>query len=291
MGGSRSRSRSRGSSTSWLWVVLCVVLIVVGAPIGPGPGSVSEAFTSASADRGSSVNVAGDSGGLFGLEIASSVAAGTTSRLVTVTNNADQSLEFTVDASVGTVSDSQRTLQPSESFVVSVNIACESGSPVQFTVTGVADDRFSGSMTRSTAIDTSGCKQAPAPLTGADAAAGGSSGKADITLQNTGSAPITVVGIEFTDTNSSATAVSNPGDLTANGSLEYTGGAFSFDTRVSMTTNQTLASGDAVGITINKFRNSSSKGRGNVDMSGTYLEFIVYLSNGEEATLRVTFPT
>lgn len=286
----RSRSRSRGPKVPWLWVVLCVALIIVGAPVGPGSGSVSEAFTSASSDRGSSVDVAGDSGGLFGLDVASSVAAGTTSRLVTVTNNADQSVTFTVDTSVGTVPDSQRTLQPKESFVVSVNVACESGDTVRFSINGVADDRFSGSMTRSTDVDTDGCEQAPAPISGADATAGGNNGKADLALQNTGSAPLTIVGIEFTDTNSSATEVTSPGDLTANGSLEYTGGAFSFDTRVNMTTSQTLASGDAVGITVDKFRNSGGNGNGNVDMSGTYLEFIVYLSSGEEATLRVMFP-
>lgn len=117
-------------------------------------------------DRSSSADVADDAGGLFGLDVAPSVEAGTTSRLVTVTNNVGQTIDVTVtlDGSTGTLSNGQGTLQPGESLEVSIDIDCDtSAGTVTFTVDGLADDRFTGSATRSTSIDTSACKKTEIP--------------------------------------------------------------------------------------------------------------------------------
>lgn len=290
----RRRSRSNASGYRWTWVVIVVALLVVVAPIGPGINTQSEAFTSMSSDRGTSANVADDAGGLFGLDVASSVAAGTTDRLVTVTNNVGQTINVTVtlDGTNGTLSNNRGTLQPGESLVVSTDIACGPDTDtVSFTVEGAAGDRFTGNTARSTSIDTSGCTGAPLTQINSTSAAGGSNGKGSITLQNTGTTSLTIVAINFTDTDSSATEISSPGELTSNGSLEYTDGPFSFGTKVDMTTNGTLAPGDAVEISVDKFRNPGGSGRPNVDMSGKSVEFIVYLGNGDEVTLSVTFPT
>jgi hypothetical protein len=246
-----------------------------------------------SSDRGSSADVTGDANGLFGFDVASSVTAGTTSRLVTVTNNVGQTIDVdvTLDGSPGTLSNSQGTLRTGESLVVSIDVGCEaSTNTVSFTVAGTAGNRFSGSATRSTSIDTSGCGNAPLTGVNSGSTAGGSNGVGTVALRNSGTNPLTIVGINFTDTNSSATDVSNPGEITSNGSLGYSDGAFSFGTRIDMTTSQTLAPGEALEITVEKFRDPAGGGRPNVDMSGKYIEFVVYLSNGNEATVRVTFP-
>ncbi len=287
------RRRSRGSGGRWTWLVIGMVLLVVVSPIGIGLNTPSEAFTSMSSDRGSSADVTGDANGLFGLDVATSVTAGTTSRLVTVTNNVGQTIDVTValDGSPGTLSNSQGNLQEGESLVVSIDVGCEaSTSTVSFTLTGTAGDRFSGCTARSTGIDTSGCGNVPLTTVDSESTASGSNGVGSFALRNTGTTPLTIVGINFTDTDSDATEVANPGEITSNGSLEYSNGAFSFGTRVDMTTSQALASGETVEITVKKFRDPAGGGRPNVDMSGNFLEFIVYLSNGDEATLRVTFP-
>jgi hypothetical protein len=289
----RRRSRSQGSGYRWTWIVVGIALLVVVAPIGPGINTQSEAFSSMSSDRGTSANVANDSGGLFGLDVASSVAAGTTSRLVTVTNNVGQTIDVTVDlnGATGTLSNNQGTLRPGESLVVSTDIACDPETDtVSFTVEGAAGDRFSGNTARSTSIDTSDCIESVGQIDG-KSAAGGDNGKGDVTLQNTGSTSLTIVAIKFTDTNSTATKISNPGEITSNRSLEYSDGAFSFGTKVDMTANQTLALGEGVKISVDKFRNPGGSGSPNADMSGKYVEFIVYLSNGDEVTVKVTFPT
>ena len=285
----RRRSRSRGSDGRSIWTVLGVVLLLVTAPVGFGLNTTTDAFTSLSADRGSSVDVADDTGSIFGLDVAPSVAAGTTDRLVTVTNNAGQTINFTVAAHTGTVSNSQATLQPKESLVVSVDVACSArADSVSFTVEGTAGDRFSGKTTRSTTIDTSNCGAGPAPITSGDSSAGGSNGKGSFTLQNAKSTSLTIVAINFTDTNSSATKISNSGALTSNRSFEYSDGAFSFGTKVDLTTNQTLAPGETVEVTADKFRKQG--GSPNVDVTGKYVEFVLYLSSGGQGTVRGTFP-
>jgi hypothetical protein len=116
-----------------------------------------------SSDRGASADVADDTAGLFGLDVASSVATGTTSRLVTVTNNVGQIINVTVTlgGTTGTLSNNQGRLQPGESLVVSIDIACGSeADTVSVTVDGTAGDRFKGNAARSTSIDASGCKRA-----------------------------------------------------------------------------------------------------------------------------------
>jgi hypothetical protein len=161
------RRRSRGSGGRWTWLIIGVVLLVVVSPIGVGLDTHSEAFTSMSSDRGSSADVTGDANGLFGLDVASSATAGTTSRLVTVTNNVGQTVDVTValDGSPGTLSNGQGTLRAGESLVVSIEVACGTGTnTVSFTIVGTASDRFSGSATRSTSIDTSGCEKADSAI-------------------------------------------------------------------------------------------------------------------------------
>lgn len=289
----RRRSRKRGGGANMWWILGLTFLVVTGA-FGAGLDTGSVAFTSASSERGASVDVAEDNSGLFGLDVAASVQAGSTTRLVTVTNNVGQTINVTVtlDGTTGTLSNNQGTLQPGESLVVSTDIACDADTDtVSFTVDGAAGEHFSGNTARSTSIDTSGCTAAPVTQIESESTAGGSNGKGSITLKNTGTASLTVVAINFTDTNSSATEISNPGDLTSNRSLEYTDGQFSFGTTVDMTTNGTLAPGDAVEISVDKFRNPGGSGRPNVDMSGKSVDFIVYLGTGDEATLSVTFPT
>jgi hypothetical protein len=270
-----------------------VVLLVVVSPIGVGLDTPSKAFTSMSSDRGASADVADDASGLFGLDVAPSVAAGTASRLVTVTNNVGQTVDVTVviDGGPGTLSNSRGTLQAGESLVVSIDVGCEaSTNTVSFTIAGTAGDRFSGSATRSTSIDTSGCGNALLGVVDSESTAGGSNGAGTFVLQNSGTSSRTIVAFNFTDTNSSATDVSNPGEITSNGSLGYSDGAFSFGTRIDVTASQTVAPGEALEITVKKFRNPDGRGRPNVDMSGKYIEFIVYFSNGDGVTLRVVFP-
>ncbi len=154
----RSRRRGDGGGKTW-WLVGVTFLVVTGA-FGAGLDTGSVAFTSASSERGSSVDVADDSSGLFGLEVAASVEAGTTARLVTVTNRVGQTVDVTVslDGTTGTLSNGQGQLQPGDSRDVLVDVPCGSGlESVTVTVSASADSRFTGSATRSTDVDSSAC--------------------------------------------------------------------------------------------------------------------------------------
>lgn len=154
------RSRSRGGKGRGHTIVLAatVLVAIVGAlTVGP-----SVAFTSGAVERGSTAAVAEDANGLVGLDVAGSVTAGGSSRLVTVTNRLDQTVTATVtlDTASGSLSNAQTTLAPGESATSSVTVGCESPpDSVTFTATATSGARFTGTAARSTTVDTSGCAQ------------------------------------------------------------------------------------------------------------------------------------
>ena len=152
--GSRSRTRSRGK-TRWgpfLIIALVIGIVITGFVVAP-----STAFTTSSVDRQATATVADDASGFLGIEVAESVRAGTEDRLVTVTNNLGQPLTITVFSSAELAND-RATLAPGESFSTAATVSCESSSnELEMTVSASANDRFSGVMTRSTSIDTTGC--------------------------------------------------------------------------------------------------------------------------------------
>lgn len=165
----RSR-RNRGGRRGTWWILGVTVLAVIGA-FGVGLDTGSVAFTSSLSERGASVDVADDTGGLLGLDTAASVEAGTTSRLITVTNQVGQPVDATatLDGTAGTLSNSQGSLQPGDSLVVVIDVPCGSGAEtITVTVSAAADDRFSGSATRSTTVDSAACGEAEPGLSFVD---------------------------------------------------------------------------------------------------------------------------
>jgi hypothetical protein len=134
-------------------LVICVVLVVafVVAP--------SMAFTSGALDRGSTVDIADDSDGLLGIDVASSVNAGAESRLVTVTNQMDQTLTVTVSAAAS-LSNDQATLTAGESLTTAATVSCDSPpNDLTFTVQAVGDTQLTGILTRSIPVNTAGCSE------------------------------------------------------------------------------------------------------------------------------------
>lgn len=99
-----SRSRRRGGK-SWVGQTAAVSLVVVAMLLSNGIGAA--AFTTGSVDRSSSVGVAADVDGLYGLDTAAAVHTNTTGRLVTVTNRLDRDVTVTVtlDASAADLGD------------------------------------------------------------------------------------------------------------------------------------------------------------------------------------------
>ena len=151
---SRSRSRNRSNSRALVLVVgLAVGLLVAGFVVGP-----SAAFTTGSIDRGTAAPVVNDSEGFLGIDMAGSLQAGTEGRLVTVTNNLNRTLTVDVSSSAS-LSNDQATLGPSESLTTDATVSCEfSPNAVSITVTAVAGSQFSGTASRLTSVDTSGCR-------------------------------------------------------------------------------------------------------------------------------------
>jgi hypothetical protein len=138
----------------------------MAAPVGPEIGTSSEAFTSMTSDRGTSIDVANDANGILGLEVSSSIIAGETNRLVTITNNVGQPVDISVslDQDPGTLSNGQRTLQSGKTLEVLIDVGCDTRTQVvTFTVDGSAGNRFSGSASRSASIDTSSCRKTEIP--------------------------------------------------------------------------------------------------------------------------------
>ncbi|MEF8872851.1 MAG: hypothetical protein V5A41_14595 [Haloarculaceae archaeon] len=211
----RSRSRSRSRSGVWLAVVVGVVLLT--AIVSPFAGGPSDAFTSGTLDRSSTVGVADDAGGLVGLDVSSAVAAGSSSRLVTVTNQFDHTVTATVSlqGSAGSLSNEQATLAPGETLTTTVSVACDSTpDTVSFTVTATDSSRVTATATRSTTVDTSDCSATTGPLEFVSGSAttdsvsgpgGSSTGSLEFSMQNTRSTAGTIVGFELREVGTATT--------------------------------------------------------------------------------------
>jgi asparagine N-glycosylation enzyme membrane subunit Stt3 len=118
------------------------------------------AFSSGALDRGSAVDIADDSEGLLGIDVADSVNAGAQSRLVIVTNQMDQSLTVDVSSPSASLSNAQKTLDPGESLTTAANVSCESPpNDLAFTVQAVSDAQLTGVLSRSTPVNTAGCSE------------------------------------------------------------------------------------------------------------------------------------
>lgn len=156
--GRRSRSRGRKGRVYTSLLAVTVLVAILGIlTIGP-----TAAFSSGTLERGATAAVADDANGLVGLEVAGSVTAGDRSRLVTVTNGLDRTVNaaVTLETASGSLSNAQTTLAPGESATTSVTVGCESPpETVAFTVTTTSGSRFTGTATRSTTVDASGCAQ------------------------------------------------------------------------------------------------------------------------------------
>ena len=211
----RRRSRSRGSGPSLLSAALLlgVALLVVTA------GTPAIAFSSASLDRGGTTAVTDDADGLIGLDVAGSVRAGSSSRLVTVTNQQDRTVDVTVipeNASV-TLSNAQATLAPGESLTTSASVSCDAApDSVSATVTAVSGSQFSGTATRSTAVDTADCSSNSSPFSAVSGSAsagsfsgpsGGPTGSVEFAIENTGPTARTITAFELIEAGT-ATALS-----------------------------------------------------------------------------------
>jgi hypothetical protein len=116
------------------------------------------AFSSGALDRGSAVDIADDSDGLLGVDVANSVNAGAESRLVTVTNQMDQPLTVDLSSPSASLSNAQKTLNPGESLTTAATVSCDSPpNDLTFTIQAVGDTQLSGVLTRSTPVNTAGC--------------------------------------------------------------------------------------------------------------------------------------
>ncbi|WP_435102234.1 hypothetical protein [Halarchaeum sp. P4] len=162
----RTRARSHGGGRTTLATAVVAVALVVALAYGAaGTG----AFTTGMVDRGSSVPVASDANGLLALDVASSVTANTTSRLVTVTNNLGQQADVTVtlrgdaranatlvvdgtsvgdSASVTVADGANRTID------VAVDADAPDGSTVRFDVDADADGVTVSAPDRTTTVTT-----------------------------------------------------------------------------------------------------------------------------------------
>lgn len=155
--GRRSRSRSRNGSGGGSWALFAVVAIVIGVVVSGFVVAPSVAFTTGSVDRGTTVTVADDTSGFLGINVTDSVRAGTEGRLVTVTNQLNQTLTVDVSAST-TLSNSQATLAPGDSLTTTATVSCESpSSNLRMTISASANGQFSGLATRNASVDTTDC--------------------------------------------------------------------------------------------------------------------------------------
>ncbi|WP_136716510.1 hypothetical protein [Halorientalis salina] len=216
----RSRSRTNGSGRHWQALLLAgLVLVALVGPFAAGP---TAAFTSATFDRGSTVGVTDDADGLLGLDVASSVTAGGSSRLVTVTNRLDRTVTVAVslDTTAGSLSNAGATLAPGETLTTSVSVSCdEAPASLPFTVESSAGSQFTGTASRSTTVDTADCSSDSAPIEFVPGSAtpgsfsgpgGGSTGSLALTVKNTESTARTITGFELREAGS-ATALSFDG--------------------------------------------------------------------------------
>ena len=153
--GRRSRSRSRNGGHSralFLLIGLTLGLLVAGFVVAP-----SSAFTTSSVDRGAAAPLADDSEGFLGIDVTDRLPAGSEGRLVTVTNNLNQTLTVDVSASAS-LSNDGATLNPGESLTTTATVSCEAApSDLEVMITASADGQFSGQAVRSAPVDTGDC--------------------------------------------------------------------------------------------------------------------------------------
>ena len=221
----RRRRRPRGGSSISPLASLALVGIVLSLVVTAG--FPTAAFTSGSVTRGSTAAVADDTSGLLGLDVAGSVSAGSTSPIVTVTNQLDRSLDVSVASGTASVSlsNAAATLAPGESLTTDATVSCDSPpSTVTATVTAVAGSQFSGTASRTTTVDTSDCSSNSGPFaavsgsTSADSFSGpggGSTGSVGFTIENTETTERTITGFEVVEAGD-ATALSFDGPKPVN---------------------------------------------------------------------------
>lgn len=136
-------------------LVLCVLLAAT-ATLSTGP----DAFTTATADRGTAIPVGDDAAGVLGIDTPASVSAGVATRLVTVTNRFDQPLATTItlDTSGGSLENAYATLDPGASLTTTVTVDCASPpAAVSFAVTARAGGQVSTTLSRAVAVRTADC--------------------------------------------------------------------------------------------------------------------------------------
>lgn len=184
------RTRARGGrSTSAVRLLLAVAILV--SVVAAVTALSTTAFTSVSVSRSSTAAVTDDTTGLLGLDVAGRVSAGSSDRLVTVTNRLDSTLDLTVslDESSASLSNARGTLAPGESLTTTVTVDCNSPlDSLSFTVDASAGTRFQATATRSTSVDASACGGPAlsfASIQLSDLSTPGRGGKAEYTLQYT----------------------------------------------------------------------------------------------------------
>jgi hypothetical protein len=179
--------------------LLGIIVLVVTA------GTPTTAFTSGSLTRGSAATVADDANGIIGLDVAGSVSAGASSRIITVTNPLDRPLDVEVTAGSVSLSNTQATLDPGQALNTSATVSCDS-PPDTATVTVVVTSasQFSGTATRSVTVDTSDCSASSGPFSPGSASAdsfsgpgGGDTGSVEFPLNNVGTTARTITGFEL----------------------------------------------------------------------------------------------
>lgn len=145
----RRRSRSRRSGSSG-WGAIAVALTVLA--VTAGGGIEAGAFSTAGADRQSSIDVASDPEGALGVDTAVAVHVNSTERLVNVTNHLGREVTVTVELRSGStdrgdlvvdgVNEGNRTsmtLGRGESLQVDVAVVDDStlvGESIRFDVRG-----------------------------------------------------------------------------------------------------------------------------------------------------------
>lgn len=235
------RRRSRGGSSGPPLISLALVGVVLVLVVTAG--SPTAAFTSGSLTRGSTAAVADDTNGLLGLDVAGSVSAGATSRVVTVTNQLDRPLNVSVASGTASVSlsSTEATLGPGESLTTYATVSCDSPpKEVTATVTAVSGSQFSGTASRSTTVDTSDCPSGSGPFSTVSGSTnagsfsgpgGGSAGSVEFTIENTETTDQTITAFELVEAGD-ATALSFTGPKPVNAEagkdevyIDATGGA------------------------------------------------------------------
>jgi len=312
----RRRSGGRGSGPSSLSVALLLgmALLVVTA------GTPTVAFTSATFDRGSAATVADDANGLLALDVAGSVSAGSSSRLITVTNQLDRPLDVTVVPESASVmlSNAQATLDPGESLTTSTTISCDSPpDSVSATVTAVAGSAFSGTATRSTTVDTGDCSSDNSPFSAVSASAstgsfsgpsGGSTGSVRFNIENTGTTARTITAFELVEAgNATVLSFGGPKPVNLNRGkdevyIDATGGATSSEgaaedarrgttfavgsgTSHSLDQSVTVEAGESAGVFLYQF---TENGAPYTFQSGDGVTLALTLQDGTQVTVTVT---